>query len=390
MKTQKDRKGVLKKIIWIIILILLIAGGALVVKHRKAQLASAPLPERPFMPVTVTEARWGTFPATEKFLGTIRPKIATELSPRISSRILQVEVREGTEVAKGQLLVQLDDREQRDTVSSIQAQLASAKSNMDVQEAIFRRDKRLYEAKAISREALDLSTTRRDAARAQVITLQRQLDSANTILSYTRIRAPFDGIITARLMDPGDLAIPGRAILAMEAPNAGYFIEVKVPQREIPTLRTGDELSLFMDSTDNPNNLPSHRPQPVKTRISRIHPAVRTGTLGIIEADVEQRPFGLPSGAVVNVVITSGEFTGLRVPLRALLELVDSACIFTVSDSTVHIIPVDVAYRGTDWAVVHADSLMGRNLTVITAQESALLRLHQGQKVRIVKSGGEI
>ncbi len=390
MNTQKDRKGVLKKIIGILILILLIAGGVLLVKHRKAQLASAPLPERPLMPVTVTEARWGTFPAIEKFLGTIRPKIATELSPRISSCILQVRVREGAEVAKGQLLVLLDDREQRDAVSALEAQLASAKSNMQVQEAIFKRDERLYEAKAISREALDLSTTRRDTAKAQVITLQRQLDSAKTILSYTRIRAPFDGVITARLMEPGDLATPGRAILAMEAPDAGYFIEVKVPQREIPRFRTGDRLSLFMDSTDRSNALQSHRPQRVKIRISRIHPAVRTGTLGIIEADVEQRPFGLPSGAVVNVALTIGEFTGLRVPLRALLELVDSACIFTVSDSTVHIIPVDVAYRGTDWAVVYADSLRDLNLAVITAQESALLRLHQGQKVKIVKAGGDI
>lgn len=380
----------MKKIIGIIILILLIAGGVLLVKYRKAQLASAPLPQRPLLPITVTEAKWGTFPATERFLGTIRPKIATELSPRISSRILEVMVREGAEVTKGQLLVQLDDREQRDAVSALQAQLASAKSNMQVQEAIFRRDKKLYEAKAISRESLDLSTTRRDAAKAQVITLQKQLDSARTILSYTRILAPFNGIITARIMEPGDIAMPGKPILTMEAPGAGYYIEVKVPQREIPRLHTGDELTLRIDTTDNTHTVPHHTPLPVKTRITRIHPAVRTGTLGIIEADVTQRPFDLPSGAVVNVDITSGEHTGLRVPLRALLEQVNSACIFTVSDSTVRIIPVDVTYRGTDWAVVQTEKLKGRNVTVITAQESALLRLHQGQKVQIVKADGEI
>jgi len=294
-------------------------------------------------------------------------------------------VREGAEVKKGALLVVLDDREQRDAVAALEAQLASARSALATEQSIFRRDQKLFEAKAISREAMDMSTSRRDAARAQVITLKKQLDSARTALSYTRLKAPFDGVITARLMEPGNLAMPGKPVISMESPGAGYYVQVGVPQREIPLLKCGDKVTLFPDLTGDTGT--GMAPLPISVSISRLHPAVRSGTLGVIEADIQERPFGLPSGSAVRVSISTGRFTGLKVPLQALLEQVRSATIFTVIDDTVRPATVSLLYRGTDWAVVMGPGLGEHGATVITAQESALLRLHNGQKIRPVRNG---
>jgi RND family efflux transporter MFP subunit len=242
MKIERG-KGMAKKVIPLIILLLLIAGGVMFVKKKKAELASVPLPEKAVTAVMVTDAPWGTFAAHENFLGTVMPKIAADLSPRLTAHIIEVRVREGARVRKGELLAFLDDREQRDAVAALEAQLASARSASATEEAIFRRDRKLFDAKAISRETLELSTSRRDAARAQVTTLRKQLDSARTTLSYTRLEAPFDGVITERIMEPGELALPGKAVVAMEASDAGYYIEVKVPQRQLSALRIGDELA---------------------------------------------------------------------------------------------------------------------------------------------------
>ncbi len=389
MKFNMDGFVQKRLIIAVIILILLIAGGIMVVKKKKAELASVPPPEKALTPVETVRAGWGEFAAHADFLGTIRPKISAEIAPRITARIVEVRVREGRIVKKGEVLARLDDREQRDTISSLEARLAAARTALSTREAIFNRDRKLFEAKAISREALDLSITTRDAARAEVITLEKQLDSARTALSYTILKAPFDGCITGRIMEPGDMGLPGKPVVAMESPEAGYYVEVKVPQRQIPALKVGDEISIFPDAGASRHmSLPSDHgasPSQVKAAISRIHPAVRTGTLGVIEADVPVRPFGFPSGSAVNVSITTGRFTGLRVPLRALLENVRGAAIFTVTDGTVHVLPVNVMYRGADMAVVISAS--GHDLqsgvNVIVAQESALLRLHEGQKVGV-------
>ncbi len=392
MKFNMDGFVQKRLVIAVIILVLLIAGGIMVVKKKKAELASVPPPEKALTPVETVSARWGEFAAHADFLGTIKPKISAEIAPRITARIIEVRVREGRIVKKGEVLARLDDREQRYAVSSLEARLSAARTALSTREAIYNRDRKLFEAKAISREALDLSTTTRDAARAEVITLEKQLDSARTALSYTILRALFDGCITARLMEPGDMGLPGKPVVAMEAPDAGYYVEVKVPQRQIPALKLGDEISIFPDAgrfqdafTPLTHDAPSSSMHAV---ISRIHPAVRTGTLGVIEADVDKRPFGLPSGSAVNVRITTGRYQGLGIPLRALLENVNGAAIFTVNDGAVHVIPVSVLYRGADMAVVTpVNGRVGMSeITVITAQESALLRLHEGQKVRVSRA----
>jgi hypothetical protein len=187
-------------------------------------------------------------------------------------------------------------------------------------------------------------------------------------------------------MEPGDLAMPGKPILSMEAPDSGYYVQVGVPQREIPLLKCGDTVTLFPDVSGHIKPGAPLPAQPLCISISRIHPAVRSGTLGVIEADTAQRPFGLPSGSAIKVAIATGRFAGLKVPLRSLLEQVDSATVFTVRDDTVYPVPVRLLYRGTDWAVVDAPEFVENKTTVITAQESALLRLHAGQKIKPVRN----
>lgn len=379
--------GKLRILLGVVVLVLLIAGGIMVVKKKKAEIASVPLPARALTPVEVVRAQWGEFASTEGFLGILRPKIASDIAPRITAGIIDVRVREGMHVKKGDVLARLDDREQRDAVNSLEARLSAARTAFSTREAIYQRDKKLFDARAISREALDLSTTARDEARAEVVTLEHQLDSARTNLSYTILTAPFDGFVTARLMEPGDMGLPGKTIIAMETPDAGYYVELKAPQRQISRLAVGDGVEIVPDfhASGDGGRAGHDAPTSVYASISRIHPAVRTGTLGVVEVDVEKRPFDLPSGSALHVRITTGRHTGFRLPLRALLENVNNASIFTVSDSTVHIMSVNVIYRGSDIAVVRPASgpKPATAITVITAQESALLRLYDGQKVQV-------
>jgi RND family efflux transporter MFP subunit len=381
MKRNMKMRNIVKIIVVVVVLALMVAGGLLVVKKKKAELASTPGPVRTMTPVTVVRAPMGVFAVFEKYLGTVEPKLSADIAPRITARVMEVKVREGVRVDAGELLAMLDDREQRDAVIALEARLAAARTSAAALEAIYLRDRRLLEAKAVSRQAFDLSKSARDSARAEVTALGKQLHSAETALSYTRLEAPFNGIITGRFMDPGALAMPGKPVLSMESPDAGYYLEVRVPQGEIPLIREGGRVIVQPDGMrsfeeDNPEDV-------IVADVSRIHPAVRAGTMGVVEIDLRARPFGLPSGSVVSVRIQTGEKRGLKVPLNAMLEHGDSATVFVVAQDVVHLVPVKVLYMGDEWAVVRGD-FDSEGVDVVNGVESALLRLHEGERVKLV------
>lgn len=365
-----------KKIIVIIVIVLLIAAGVRLVKMKKADIASTPRPAPRLTTVETTRAIQGTFPISTTRLGRIAAKRQTTLAARITSHILTVAVREGAMVKKGEILIQLDDRREKDRVAATRADLAAAKTQLTTQEAIFVRDQKLFAAQAISQETLDKSRASRDAARARATALKKSLDTAVTDLSYTRITAPADGVVTARLADPGDLATPGKALLKLEEQQAGYYIQVNIPQADFARIKEGAPASIRPAGTDT-------RP-PITARVSRIHPAVTVGTLATVEIDVARQPFGLPTGATVRISLVEGTASGWKVPGRALLENINKNYVFTVDDQgLVHIVPVAILARNSDWSVV--DGPLKENSRVIVAQESTLLRLHEQQPVKVVQ-----
>ncbi len=365
-----------KKIIVIIVIVLLIAAGVRLVKVKKAEIASTPRPAPRTTAVETARAVQGTFPISTTRLGSIVAKRPTTLAARTTGHILTVAVREGATVKKGEILIQLDDRREKDRVAAIRADLAAARTQLATQEAIFVRDRKLFAAQAISQETLDKSRASCDAAQARVTALKKSLDTAVTDLSYTRIAAPADGVITARLADPGDLATPGKPLLKLEEPQAGYYVQVNVPQADFARIKKGTAATISLDSTDP-------RP-PITARVSRVHPAVTVGTLATVEIDVARQPFGLPTGATVRVSLVEGTASGWKVPGRALLENIDKNYLFTVDDQgLVHIVPVSILAKNSDWSVV--DGPLKENSRVIVAQESALLRLHEQQPVKVVQ-----
>ncbi len=379
---MKTDKGFMKKVAVAVVLLLFVAGGVLIIKKKRQQLKNTPLPERAPVSVEVARPRAGVFPITRRYLGTIRAKVTSSISPRITGRIFEVRVREGARVKKGQLLALIDDRQVRDRIRELKARLIAARSALNTQEAIFERDEKLFRNKAISREQLDRSRTARDLARAEVASLGSALSSAKTDLSYVRLTAPMDGVITRRYQDPGDLALAGKPVVEMEAPEEGYYVAIKVPQAEFPLLRKGAKVIVEKDRFSPADNV---KKGVMELSISRLHPAVTTGTLAEIEADTPRPPFGLPTGATVSVRVETGKCRGIQVPARALLENVRSSFVFSVDKGDkVHVHRVKVLNRGPDYAIIREGDIPDES-RIIVAQESALLRLHEGQKVMPVQ-----
>ena len=383
-----------KKIIAIAVAVLLIAVGTWVVIKKKESMSTTPTMASYPLPVEVADAKEGSIIMSSHYLGTIGPLSFTDISPRITGSILSVAVREGDRVKKGQLLVTIDERalKERENAQALdvvgtESQLAGTRSVYETQQAVYERDQMLYKEGAVSLETLEKSKAQRDSAYAQVKSAEEKVKalrniarSASVETSYSRLHSPIDGVVTRRLQEPGDLAIPGKPVLKVEG-ISNFKVIIQVPEVDMPLMKKGGRV-VFSNGSSR-----------FESYISRVYPAVAAGTLGTLEVDVAKRPFNIVSGGTVGVdVITGKTDKGIVLPLNSLLETQKGAFIFKAEKTEegkpakVKVIAVHVLGKNNESTCVKGD--IGVAESAITGDEGKLLRLSDGMAVLPSKPSG--
>ena len=192
--------------------------------------------------------------------GTLRAKQSATLSAQVMGSVRQVLAREGDQVRAGQTLVILDDASQKTGVDQAQAgvlaaerQKQVAQSDAALADSTLARFRQLQLQKSVSPQEMDEVTRRAEGAGARVSAMQAQVDAmraqaagARTMLSYTRIRAPFDGVVAARMVDPGSMAAPGVPLLQVEGAGALQLV-VGVDESVIGKLHRGMKIAVHVD-----------------------------------------------------------------------------------------------------------------------------------------------
>lgn len=161
--------------------------------------------------------------------GTVRSARRAELSTRLVGRVESVRVRPGDRVRAGQLLLTVE----RASLTAAERQAASA---LELATANLRRVERLYADSAAPLVQLE-------AARNALVQAEGQVRAVRADLGYADIRAPFDGTVASRLVDPGDNAAPGQPLLVIEDRGAREIV-VTVPDELRPWLRPGREIAV--------------------------------------------------------------------------------------------------------------------------------------------------
>jgi RND family efflux transporter MFP subunit len=377
----------MKKTVWIVIPLLIAAGLVAVRVHRVHEKNDAPLAVGIPPSVRVATVSHGRAARTLHVLGTVVGADEAAIAPRIMAQILEVRVREADRVDKGQVLARLDPQELEDSVAEAEAGLEGAREGLaaagvafDAQHEASARDARLFEAKAISQEQWDRSraadaaaAAHRSAAEAAFVVAERRLDQARARLGYCRLEAPFDGVVAARLADPGDLAVPGKAVFELVR-KKGVRIRAEVPPEDLVLLEEGQAVtSTFADRV-------------VKTTISRVFPAMGRSHLAAFEADLPDPPPGFVSGATVGVDLELEPAEGLRVPAEALLQGEEQTHVFVVENGVVHPIRVEVVAQSAGGAVVRGEISAGDQ--VVVARPSRLMTFTEGSEVRVAATEG--
>ncbi len=366
-------------VIFVVLAVALAVGGILIVRHKKKELAKTPPPARTLMAVNTVRVQYGDLDDTRQYLGILRARVSGQVSSQLTARIISVQVREGDVVKKGRIVVVLDSRIQRDKANSLMAQVDAARTALATYEGIYHRDLVLYQNKGLSKEALDRSDMARAAAESRLKALESSLGIARIELSYTRLAAPYKALVIRRLMEPGDLALPGKPILAIDALGRGYKLLVSLPQNIFPVLKSGDPVRIVFGAGTR---------RTVDASISSLYPAGPADMLPVCEVDLAARPFGLPAGSSIGVVFTVAKARGFIVPQRAVLHEASGNFVFMVDkNGAVRIVPIKMLVQNPDLACVTGNLAAGQQIVV--AGEDVLLRLHQGRKVRPVSLDGQ-
>lgn len=233
--------------------------------------------------------------STHERNGTLKSRKSVRIHTQEEGSIQQLPFYEGDLVKKGTLLVQLDDR-------LLRAELDKAKATQRQTQLDKNRIAGLVKKRAASKDELARANTALDVAIAEQKLLK-------TRLGFTRINAPIDGVITQRLMEPGDLAAKHNHLLTLTDPLS-LVIEIHLSELLIPHLKPYDPVLVRIDALGN---------QQFPGTIIRIHPELDPVTRqGLVEITLNPIPAHAKSGQFARVTIETKHVARILIPFSAI------------------------------------------------------------------------
>jgi RND family efflux transporter MFP subunit len=255
-------------------------------------------------------------------VGTVRSRAQTTVATQITGQILDVQVEAGDHVKEGQVLANLDSREYAARLEQARSALVSAQAERELATTAYNRFEGLFEKRAVTLEQFESVEAQRKQADAAVSAAEQKVEEAQTLLGYTTLHSPMDGVVADRLAEPGDLAYPGKALLVVHDPE-DLRLEANVREGLISRIRSqmaeGREVEVHLDAIERsvrgriteivPAADPVSRSFLVKVSLPRTA-GVYPGMFGKLRCELDPRPAILiPESAVVRV----GQLATVRV-----------------------------------------------------------------------------
>ncbi len=309
----------------------------------------------PAVDVSVSTPRRGG--ATVTFPATVVARNRAEIATRTSGSVERVEVDVGDRVRAGDVLVTL-------AASDLDARTEAAEARLKLAQRAHGRMDRLAAAGAASRSELDVAVMELSAAEAAATDARAQA-------AYATLRAPFAGIVVRRDVDPGDLAVPGRPLLALVGPGA-RTLRADVPSAQADRIGVGKWATAEIEGIAGP----------VPVRVSRVSEALTPGTrTRQIEADLPGTTVTARPGAWARLTFqvssrNEGAAT-LWIPADAVIERGQLRGVYTVRADTVRLRWIRTGREAGD----AVEMLAGPTTPLVRRPDSAL---RDGAPIRTV------
>lgn len=275
--------------------------------------------------VEVEIARYEPVSTASARTGSLRYRRLVDIYSQEEGRLVAVRKFEGDTFSAGENLVRLED-------DLLRAELAKAQATTRQAKLDRKRMRRLADQRAASEDQLAQAETA-----VQIAEADEQL--LRTRLAYTRIDAPFDGVVTARKLEPGSVVAKHTHLMTIADP-ASLMIELPVSELLLPLVKQGDPTRVRIDALG---------PREFTGRINRIHPVLdpttRQGTVEIVLAPI---PKGARAGQFARVILQTTEVKRLLVTFAALRRDREGEYVYLMVDGKARKTPVRSGVRIKD------------------------------------------
>ncbi len=282
--------GLLLSIMWI--------AGAFDSKIKPDELISKTVFKGDFLTLSNTPMQ-----LHEDVPATVRSKQTTHVAARILAPIKAIHVKAGDLVNKGDLLIELDNRNNRANVAQSKANINAILAKLKQAKSHYSRTKNLYSKESVTKAQLEQASGNYNNLKAQLASSRQQLESSQTTSSYSKIKAHFTARVIDRFAEPGDLASPGIKLLTLYDPKS-LRVDANVRESLALTLSIGQQLETQIPALN----------KTIMATIEEIVPAADPGARSfLIKAKIEHNGQLLP-GMFARISIPSGKKQQLIIP----------------------------------------------------------------------------
>ncbi len=291
--------------------------------------AAAPAPAAPVLQLSAADvavARRGALAQTVPLSGPLDALRRTTLGAQVEAEVKSVAVRAGDKVRAGQVLAVLDPATAREGVNQQAATLAANRARHDLARQKLERQRALAQQGFISALALDEAESEFRANRAELDAQAAALAKANKSLKDSTVRAPFDGVVYERLVEPGQ-AVSKNARLLSVADLSALELAGTVPGRDIGAIRVGQPARVTVEG----------RATPVVGSVVRINPVAASGTRSFtVFVRIDNRGGALLAGQFARADIeVAGATDAVILPRTAVREADSRPHVLVVAQGTV-------------------------------------------------------
>jgi RND family efflux transporter MFP subunit len=267
-------------------------------------------PAMPPMAVEVVTLEPKPVEQTTEFIGTVKSRRSTDIQPQAEGFITRITARPGQRVDAGTLLMEIDSRMQQGQVASLESVLEQRQVDVTYARQEAERMAKLLKAGAASQMDFDRAENALKAAEAQLRTVQEQIRTARTDLSYYRVTAPTSGIVGDIPVRVGDRVTKATALTTIDA-NVGLEVYVNVPVQQAPRLKLGLPVRIVDDTGTTV----------AEEKINFISPSVDTNTQSVLVKTPVSVPGALRTDQYVRAFIIWSTEPGLTVPVTAVTRI---------------------------------------------------------------------
>ncbi len=264
----------------------------------------------------VVEVVARTLPLEETAVGAIQPVRRVEIASRLLAKALEVNVIAGQHVAKGDVLVRLEETDLNARRAQAESAVAQAQAALDQARIEESRLRAAFDKNAVAGLEMDRAVNALKGAQANLARTKQSLTEAQTVMEYATIRSPIDGTVVDKRVDTGDTVSPGQVVVTVLDPKRMQMV-ASVRESLSRYLTVGGQVSVRVDSLDHACSGTVSEIVPEAESASRTFQVKVTGPC----------PAGVYAGMFGRLSIPVGEETVLVIPREAVHTVGQIECV---------------------------------------------------------------